>query len=854
MNWRLIVTLAYSISLIQFAHARQAVTQEMLDHLAADLHVIYQVNNNLDHSVCLKDVTQGNCYQAELQLTFAQSMPAQGWEIYFSQISPIQWEGSDDFDIQHINGDLHRLSPSKKIVPGKQYVVPLRASFWSVSKSDVMPNYFVVADGLKPVVIASTVETRDPLSGLSILPHAGVFETTQQNRRNSSDHLAITTPEDDYIRNAKINSSAVNRSTSRLIPKARQTKDANQWLELKLGLAFSANIKHKQTTAIDWLSRSGLSMSDLGLKVNIATDSSKISEQEGYRLTISAKEIEIVANSDAGVFYALMSLAQLYDPLQKRLPIVGIKDSPEFEFRGLHIDVARNFHSKDFVLRLLQQMAAFKMNKLHFHLADDEGWRLQITDLPELTEIGAYRCFDLSEQSCLLPQLGSGPFRGSEVNGYYSSKDYIEILKYADARHIEVIPSLDMPGHSRAAVKSMLARHARLIGEGKNREAEEFLLSDLSNESIYSSVQHYDDNTINPCLPSTYHFIDKVLSEVARYHAKAGIPLKRYHIGADETAGAWAKSPVCNNMLEGNLQGVKSTHDLGPHFITRIAEMLAQKDIIAGAWSDGAEAVLEQKNSPKMQVNIWDTLFWQGHNQSHKFTNAGWQSVLSQPDVLYFDFPYAVHSEEPGYYWASRATDSYKVFQFMPQNLPAHAAIWPDRMGLPYRSTEQISLAKRAKVSGIQAQLWSEAIRSDNAVEFMLYPRLLAVAERAWHRAKWTAPYQSGKDYNYNDRLLSAQASRMQAQDWAEFSSVVENKVLPSLIRSGVFFRIPPPGAKVEKGTLHANSLFSGLQIHFRELNGEWRLYEIPISVSGEIELRSSLLGSQRNSRIVKVN
>ena len=854
MNWRLIATLACSISFMPFVQAQQAITQEMLNNLGADLQVIYQVRDNLDNSACFEDVTQGNCYRAELQLTFAQTMPAHGWEIYFSQISPIQWEGSEDFDIQHINGDLHRLTPSKKIVPGKEYVVPLRASFWSVSKSDVMPNYFVAADGLKPVVIRSTVEKRDPFSGLSIIPHAGVFETTQQNRRNSSDHLAITTPENDYVRNAEINSSAVARSTSRLIPKASQTKDAKQWLKLEFGLAFSANIRHEQATAIEWLLRSGLRESEEGLKVNIAVDPSKISEQEGYRLTIEAKEIEIIANSDTGVFYALMSLAQLYDPLQKRLPIVAIKDSPEFGFRGLHIDVARNFHSKGFVLRLLEQMAAFKLNKLHFHLADDEGWRLQITDLPELTEIGAYRCFDLSEQGCLLPQLGSGPFRDSEVNGYYSSKDYIEILKYAATRHIEIIPSLDMPGHSRAAVKSMLARHSRLRKEGKNREAEEFLLTDLSNESNYSSVQHYHDNTINPCLPSTYHFIEKVLSEVVRYHTSAGVPLKRYHIGADETAGAWAQSPACNKLISNNLQGVKSVNDLSPYFINTITKMLAQKDIIAGAWSDGAEALLEQEDSPKMQVNIWDTLFWQGHNQAHNFVNAGWQSILSQPDVLYFDFPYAVNSDEPGYYWASRATDSYKVFQFMPQNLPAHAAIWPDRMGVPYRSTEQFPLAKGFKVDGIQAQLWSEAIRSDSAVEFMLYPRLLAVAERAWHKAEWTAPYQPGKDYNDNDQLLSAQASSVQAQDWAEFSSVIENKILPSFVKYGIFFRIPPPGAKIENGKLHANNLFSGLQIHFRTVGGDWQLYEHPTPVTGKIELKSSLLDSHRSSRIIKVN
>jgi hexosaminidase len=161
-------------------------------------------------------------------------------------------------------------------------------------------------------------------------------------------------------------------------------------------------------------------------------------------------------------------------------------------FRGLHVDVARNFHSKAEILAILDQMAAYKLNRLHLHLADDEGWRVEIAGLPELTTIGSRRCHDLAERTCLLPQLGAGPDPSAPVNGFYSRADYIEIVRAAQARHIQVIPSFDMPGHSRAAIKAMEARAARLRAEGKpEAEAGRYLLSEAGNASVYSSIQHY---------------------------------------------------------------------------------------------------------------------------------------------------------------------------------------------------------------------------------------------------------------------------------------------------------------------------------------------------------------------------
>ena len=190
-------------------------------------------------------------------------------------------------------------------------------------------------------------------------------------------------------------------------------------------------------------------------------------EPEAYRLSMQREGIDVAATSAAGARYALESLAQQAAHENRSIRPLKIEDSPRFGFRGLHIDLARNFHSKAEVLKVIEQMGRYKLNKLHLHLGDDEGWRLEIAQFPELTEVGAYRCFDPSETRCLLPQLGSGPDRDTPVNGYLTRADYIEILKAAKARGIEVIPSFDMPGHSRAAIHSMEARYRRLMALGR---------------------------------------------------------------------------------------------------------------------------------------------------------------------------------------------------------------------------------------------------------------------------------------------------------------------------------------------------------------------------------------------------
>ena len=168
----------------------------------------------------------------------------------------------------------------------------------------------------------------------------------------------------------------------------------------------------------------------------------------------------------------------------------------------------------------------------------------------------------------------------------------------------------------------------------------------------------------------------------------AGQPLTRYHIGADETAGAWIESQACKDFIANNDKGVKEMSELGAYFIERVASILSDLDIETAGWSDGLEHTRKENMPAIVQSNAWDTLFWGGHIKTHQLVNRDWQVVLSSPDVLYFDFPYEADPKEHGYYWASRHTNTEKVFQFIPDNLPIHAEFWLDRQDNAYEADD----------------------------------------------------------------------------------------------------------------------------------------------------------------------
>jgi hexosaminidase len=849
------------------ATSLHSATQADIDNIAQHLDIKYRVISNVPTDKCDAEISDGACFEVELTFTATKAITANNWSIYFSQIAPVQSYESDHFSIKHLNGDLHQITLSEKFSGFKQNetkTILFRANFWMLSETDALPNYLITAAELDARVINSTKVVIDKDSGLELLPFVvGFNDEAKQFKRSRSDKTKWLTSQHLYQRNADgVNSSVIEESSvTRAIiptPKSVHYDENNAVIDVSQGIKVNfSNVSPSEVgAALARLTTLGLKQRQNGLPLTLKINKNDNKPIGSYTLAVTGQNIRISGVDANGVFNGLQSLASLYRVGADTLPVINVDDEPHYAFRGMLVDVARNFHSKTFILDLLDQMAAYKLNKLHLHLGDDEAWRLEIPSLPELTELSSKRCFDPQEQTCLISQLGAGVDTNSSVNGYYSVNDYTDILKAASARHIQVIPSLDMPGHSRAAMKAMTARYYKYQGLEDESKAKQFLLDDFDDQTQYSSVQFYHDNTINVCLESSYDFVVEVMMQVKKIHQNAGQPLTRYHIGADETAGAWLESPACKDFVANNDKGVTKMSELGAYFIERVAGILSDLDIETAGWSDGMEHTRVENMPAIVQANAWDALFWGGHNKVHQLANRDWQIVISTPDVLYFDFPYEASPKEHGYYWASRHTNTEKVFQFMPDNLPAHAEFWLDRQDNAYVSDDtKIPLAKGRAFLGIQGQLWSENTRTDDMAEHKIFPRLLALAERAWHLPNWALPYDyQGVKYSQETRFFTADLQQKRDKNWHLFANVLGKKEFVKLELSGIDYRLPTVGAVIEKGMLKANIAFPGLGIEYQdEQTVLWKKYHKPVAVQGLVKLRSSAVNGLRTGRITRL-
>ena len=832
-----------------------AADASILATASEQINIKIKVDDNGVLEPCSKGKAQ--CYTATLTIQLAEQMPLD-WRIIFSHLSPISAVHSEQFNLIHLNGDLHEITSKHSDLDANQpYTITFSGDTPLVSESVLFPNYLLIAKNGDAKVIPSTLEQLLPGHQLPRPSHVQPFTTQAQQLRGPQDRIQIASAQSRFDNNQARYAHASNTPEQLLKPRViPQVKQAN-WSENVVSLAQGLKLPNTASDiqpALTRLEKVGLTLTENGLPITFLLSDSL--GHESYQLTIAERGIEIQHGSLTALHYALYSLAQLYNTEASSLPLGSIADEPAMPFRGLHLDVSRNFRDKAFIFKLLEQMAYYKLNKLHLHLADDEGWRLEIPSLPELTEVGAYRCADVAEQRCLLPQLAGGNGAHSSTlqnSGYYTQSDYIEILKFAKARHIEVIPSLDMPGHSRAAIVAMQARHNRYSLIEDDHKATEFQLSESRDNSQYRSIQHYNDNTLNPCLPATYRFIQEVLNQLVSMHQSAEVKLQRYHIGADETAGAWQQSPACEELIATNPK-INQVGALGPYFIERVAAMVHDLGIIPAAWSDGLSHANPAHLPAVVQSNAWGTLYSGAHNDIHQMVNRGWDVVLSSPDVLYFDFPYEADPIEPGYYWGSRSTDTFQVFQFMPKNLPVHAEIWTDNLGHDYAAKDLQSLEKNHSIIGIQAQLWSETVRSNQQANYMLFPRLLAVAERAWHMPKWAEKYAANIHYSRKTELFDQRQQQQLADDWLSFSYRVSQHILPQLIKDGVIPRVSLPGAVVRQGKLQMNSDMSGLVMEYRTDNQTWRSYTQPVDITSEVDVRARVAGTRVVSRVQSIS
>ncbi|MCA0894353.1 family 20 glycosylhydrolase [Microbulbifer agarilyticus] len=802
------------------------------------------------------------------------------WTLYFHSVRrTFALLNSDAFKLERVNGDLHRLTPTEQfagIASGETLELDLLAENWMQFESDFQPRLFVVDAAGEPHIIRAT--DTDDLSDI-VLP---ITKNDPNNwKRVASDSNILATAETRYQRfTADVSPVSEEDWRARIIPQPASVQLSEApVIQLGSGIALQADGLGAGSVAalqqrIDTLELSP--QGEAAYPVRIKVDAAGFAGQPAgaYQLNVSEQGAEVTAADATGAFYGVQSLLALVDLKSASLPQAAVEDAPRFPHRGMFVDVGRNFHSKEVILKLLDQMAAYKLNRFHFHLSDDEGWRLEIPGLPELTEIGSQRCFDLEENRCLLPQLGSGPFADNFGSGFYSVDDYVEILRYAADRHIEVVPEFDMPAHARSAVVAMEARY-RKLKDSDPEAAAAYRLIDPLDDTEYLSVQFYNDSYINPCVDSTYNFVGKLIGEVKAMHDRAGHPLKTWHFGGDEAVNImaadsfedapgndpekgdvraeqrnkpWTNSPQCQKLIASG--EVKAIDELGELYAKRVSKLVADAGVpTMAAWNDGVKKISDAEQelaTPHNFVNSWAPLFWGGGDESVHFAETGFEVVQSHSDFLYFDMPQEVDPKERGYYWASRYTDTRKTFSYAPLNTAQLAEVYPNRDGQGW--TANTPAAEFAdSVRGLQGQLWSEVVRTDEAVEYQVFPRLLALAERAWHQASWELPLNEGQSFSAETTFVDKPAM---AADWAVFAAALGNKELLKLDRAGVGYRVPVPGATVEGESVKTALPYPGLTLEY--FDGEqWQPLADDVTPQAVQSLRAMSADGQRAGRSV---
>lgn len=589
-------------------------------------------------------------------------------------------------------------------------------------------------------------------------------------------------------------------------------------------------------------------------------------QKEEYSLNVTEKQITITASTPTGAFYGIQSLKSLFDgdaskQKQLNIPLVEVSDKPRFGYRGFMLDVARNFHPKEEVLKILDLMGHYKLNVLHFHLNDDEGWRLQIPSLPELTEVGARRAHTLNNGETLQPSYGSGPYTDTKPgSGFYSKEDFIEILRYAKQRHIRVVPEVETPGHARAAIKSMDNRYKRLMAEGKKQEAEQYLLRDINDESIYRSVQKWNDNVMNVALPSTYNFIANVVDEIIAMYKEADAPLETIHLGGDEVpTGVWEKSPAVSLLMK-NHPEIKSVDDVWYYYFKKANAILEDRGLYLSGWEEVAlrKTFLDEKpryipNPDFIHENfhayVWNNVWgWGSEDLAYRLANAGYKTVLAPATNFYFDMANYNDFDELGTYWASY-TDLDAPFRFVPFDYYKTAIdktgkeIDPKSFELRQRLTDY----GKANIVGLQALIWSETVRNNDQLEYLLAPKILGFAERAW-----------AKDPAWATEKDSTKSKALYQQAWNSFLNRVGKRELPRLntMAGGFNYRIPTVGAIAKDGSVYANTQVPGLTIRYTT-NGKAphkssKIYNQPISQKGLIML-SAFNGEGRGGKTISI-
>ena len=771
-----------------------------------------------------------------------------GWSLWFNYMRDIDPASVDEgYAIEHRNGDLYQLSfldSTRTIAAGDSLVIKF------VTPGGI-PNFTDAPSGLYLAYTQLGVPAvnLDPITVITYPSNAQM--------------------EGDLARQYRQNEYAEKAPEQWILPQPASIRKLAGTFTLQTGAGvYGDAIFDKEVADLtDFLAK----YTGVVLKRNVPADSGSAAisfrhaatlDPEAYQLVIHPTNLSIVAGSAEGAFYAIQSLKSLLKASywgkhadQVTFPCVEVDDKPRFGYRALMLDVSRNFHPKQSILRILDVMAMYKLNTLHLHLNDDEGWRLQIPELPELTEVGSVRDARYSELVSLQPAYGSGAV--AAPGQFYTEADFVEILRYAADRHITVIPELETPGHARAAIRAMEARYQKYAAQGNMQEAERFLLTDFEDRSVYSSAQNWTDNVMNVALPSTYTFIGTVVDAIQTLYERAGLTLHTMHLGGDEVpAGAWEKSPKIREMMD--REDIPTVHDVWPYYIEKISDLCRSKGIQLAGWEEmgmrnqgNGMVVNPAMASRKIQLDVWNNLIGEGQEDlAYKLANAGYPVVLTSASNFYLDLAWSNHFDEPGHNWAGY-TSLRKSYSLLPENffLDIHQYEGSERLPAVYfEAKERLTAEGRKNLIGLQAALWSEKIHQEERLEYMLFPRVFALAEKAW------APVRAW------EKGLPPFDQEAFEVDFSAFMDKVGHDELKKMdvVDNGFAYRLPAIGVQIVDGYVHCNTEYPGFEIFYTEDGAmptlDSQRYRTPIPVSESAVYTFRIITKQgRMGKVVRV-
>ncbi|CAA9199090.1 hypothetical protein FLA105534_02424 [Flavobacterium bizetiae] len=426
----------------------------------------------------------------------------------------------------------------------------------------------------------------------------------------------------------------------------------------------------------------------------IAKNPSVSLKKEAYKITITPKKIT-VTGSEEGLFYAVQSLLQLLPNKPKnqeiKLPCVTIEDEPRYDYRGLHLDVCRHFFSVDVIKDFIAQMSSYKLNNFHWHLTDDQGWRIEIKKYPKLTEVGSKRA-----QTLVGNKFERFPyfFDGNPYEGFYTQEEIKDVVKFAEDHYVNIIPEIEMPGHATAAVTAY---------------------PNLScfPDRQYKVIEYWGvfDDIFCAGKEETFTFLEDVLTEVM-----ALFPSKYIHIGGDECPKTrWKECPNCQKRIKD--LGLKDEHELQSYLTTRIEKFLNANGRQILGWDE----MLEGGLAPNAAV-----MSWRGEAGGISAARQKHNVIMNPEQVLYLDYNQGYSPQEP--LTIGRLTTVEKMYNYNPTPV------------------DSLTVEEQKYIIGVQSNLWSEYLTSPAKLNYMIYPRVFALAEIAW-----TQP----QNKNYNHFILN---------------------------------------------------------------------------------------------------